>query len=160
MPPLVVVTISVLCIAALLLWRMFQSRGRLQSRLRRTPVRTPDRRRTIVPTLPAVPAASPAAIPEEEPLSCAFPVRGLQPGGPGAGALETILRRVAGVTTVYVSPVTALAYLAYLPSQVSEEQLAKVISDGGYMAEDGANRFDWQHRVRGPADGVPLVAIP
>ena len=59
--------------------------------------------------------------------------------------LPAVLRRLIGVTTVYVSPVTALAYLDYLPAQVTEEELVQAIGRQGYRVGDRAHRFDWRH---------------
>src|SRR5581483_1802803 len=66
------------------------------------------------------------------PSARAFPVAGLPSGRAGAGALEALLRQVAGVSRAYVSPVTALAYVDYFPAQVTEEQLVGVIERRGY----------------------------
>jgi hypothetical protein len=81
-----------------------------------------------------------------EPITRAFPLRGVPPSRTAAAALEQLLRRVRGVTTAYVSPVTALAYLAYLPAQVTEQQLAQVMRRDGYRVGRAAQRFDW-HRA-------------
>ena len=97
------------------------------------------------PTAPAVPDAPPAAFSAPQPVAWAFPVQGLPPGRETSAALEAVLRRVIGVTTVYVSPVTALAYLDYLPAQVTEEELVQAIGRQGYRVSDRAHRFDWRH---------------
>jgi hypothetical protein len=50
---------------------------------------------------------------------------------------------------VYVSPVTALVYLDYLPAQVTEDELVEAIQRQGYRVGDAARRFDWRHAAQG-----------
>ena len=83
------------------------------------------------------------------PVARAFPVHGLPAGRDTAATLEGMLRWLSGVTTAYVSPVTALAYLDYLPAQVTEEELVQAIGRQGYRVGDRAHRFDWRHAQRG-----------
>jgi copper chaperone CopZ len=75
----------------------------------------------------------------------AFPVHDLPPGRASAAVLEGLLQHVAGVTRAYVSPVTALAYVDYVPAQVTEEQLVGAMRRGGYQVGGDAQRFDWRH---------------
>ena len=99
---------------------------------------------------PAVPDAPPAAVVSAPaPVARAFPVHGLPAGRDTAAALEGMLRRLSGVTTAYVSPVTALVYLDYLPAQVTEEELVQAIGRQGYRAAHPVHRFDWRHAQHG-----------
>ena len=93
-----------------------------------------------------------------EPIARAFAVDGLPPGPAAPVALAGLLRRLAGVTGAYVSPVTALAYLDYWPAQVSEDELVQAIQGAGYAVGAAAPRFDWRHR-RGVI-GVDAVPLP
>jgi copper chaperone CopZ len=87
------------------------------------------------------------AVTPAEPRAWAFPIHDLPPAC--AAALEGILHRVTGVTGVYVSPVTALAYVDYWPAQVSEDDLVHTIQRAGYGVGAAAQRFDWRHRRGG-----------
>ena len=98
---------------------------------------------------PAAPVAPPAAVRAPEPVARAFPVHGLPPGRDAAVALEGVLRRLIGVTTAYVSPVTALAYLDYVAEQVTEDELVQAITRHGYRVGDAVHRFDWRHLQQG-----------
>lgn len=100
---------------------------------------------TAVPFAPPSPD-SPDSAPT--PLARAFPVHGLSQSRDAAAALEGVLRRLAGVTAVYVSPLTAFAYVDYFAAQVSEEQIVDAIRGDGYTVGDSARRFDWRHVPR------------
>ena len=95
-------------------------------------------------TADAEPLAGTAGTPE--PSARAFSVSGLGTGGEDARALERRLRGLPGVAAVHVSPRTALAYVDFVPAQVTEEQLADAIRDAGYQVSATAQRFDWRHR--------------
>jgi hypothetical protein len=97
-------------------------------------------------TVPSAPIpAAPKAVAAPEPVARAIPVHGLPSGRDAARALEGKLRQLAGVTAVYVSPVTGLVYLDYLPAQVREEALVQAIERDGYHVGDASHRFDWRH---------------
>jgi hypothetical protein len=98
-----------------------------------------------IPFAPPVPD-NPDRVPE--PLSRAFPVHGLSQNRDAATALETALRRLAGVVTVYVSPLTSFAYVDYFAAQVTEDQIVDAIRSDGYTVGDVARRFDWRHVPR------------
>lgn len=98
----------------------------------------------VVP-LPTVAGAVPLPVPR----SRAFPLVGVLPSHAAARSLEQLLRHLAGVTVVYVSPVTALVYLEYLPEEVAEDELVAAIQHQGYRVGDAAHRFDWRHAAHG-----------
>lgn len=100
---------------------------------------------TAVPFAPPVPD-NPDRVPE--PLSRAFPVHGLSQSRDAATALEGALRRLAGIASVYVSPLTAFVYVDYFAAQVSEDQIVETIKSDGYTVGDAARRFDWRHVPR------------
>ena len=72
-------------------------------------------------------------------------MQGLSTGAAAARALQATLRRLRGVSRAYVSPVTALAYVSYVPDEVTEAQLVDAIRSDGYDVADAACRFDWRH---------------
>jgi len=115
----------------------------------------PRRRGPLTPI--RVPSPPASVVPVAEPIARAFAVYGMPPGPAAPVALTGLLRRLAGVASAYVSPVTALAYLDYLPAQVSEDELVQAIQGAGYAVGAAAQRFDWRHRrgVMG-VDAVPL----
>lgn len=112
----------------------------------------------ISPARPPAPVAAPLrseAVAEPEPNAVAIPVTGLAAGSTGAQALEQLLQRIDGVTSAYVSPVTALAYVNFFPERVSEAGLVEAILNGGFGAGPNAQRFDWRH-----SNGIePLSAM-
>ncbi|MHB8574047.1 MAG: heavy-metal-associated domain-containing protein [Dehalococcoidia bacterium] len=79
---------------------------------------------------------------ESTPL--AFPIDGLNGSREAAGALEAVLRQLAGVIRAYVSPITALAYIDFQPAQLSEEQLVGAIAGAGYNVDVHHRRFAWR----------------
>lgn len=62
----------------------------------------------------------------------ALPIVGLSCGGGGALSIERVIKRLPGVTTVYVNPMTDIAYVDYVPAQVSPVQIARAIRELGY----------------------------
>jgi copper chaperone CopZ len=115
---------------------------------RRAPLRSRSSGRTGPPATPAPSVAAPRTLDPvrfPESVARAFPVHGLPAGRDAAAALERVLRGLAGVTKVYVSPVTALAYLDYLPAEVTEDALVQAMQRQGYGVGDAARRFDWRH---------------
>lgn len=93
----------------------------------------------------SAPPDEPPAVSAPEPVARAFPVVGLPRSRAATAALEGMLRRLAGVSAAYVSPVTTLAYLTYLPGGVTEEQITQAIRRDGYRVGDAAHWFDWRH---------------
>jgi hypothetical protein len=129
------------------LTRLYGSR-RARIRLREQawrPVPTGER----VP--PAVaPVVAPAAGPATgvEYRSRALPIEGTLLSPAAARGLEQLLRCTRGVLTAYVSPVTALAYVEYQPSVLSDAELADTLGDAGFCASDAARWFPWRHADR------------
>lgn len=137
-------------ILALLGWRVARVIAHRAARRRRTPPVSTPRASTSDPAIPVVPNVTTSSVPVStvsapEPIARAFPVYGLGASRDAALALERMLRHLTGVTAVYVSPRTALAYLDFFPAQVTEEQLAQSIRGGGYQVGDASHRFDWRH---------------
>jgi hypothetical protein len=134
----------------LLNWWSFRTVSRRLAKKRHglaTPAGEQARHPNAMPSVPSAvePIATDGVIIGAEPIARAFPIQGFPQGLGSAGVLEGLLRHMAGVTRAYVSPVTALAYVDYLPAQVTEEQLVGVIRGGGYLVGDEAHRFDWRH---------------
>jgi hypothetical protein len=130
-------------------WWLLRTVSRYVARQRRASLMSTTEARAGHPTVPAGPIATHSAVSAPEPVARAFPVHGLPPSRDSAVALEGMLRRLVGVTAVYVSPVTALAYLDYLPALVTEEQLVQAIRRDGYRVGDESHRFDWRHVQQG-----------
>lgn len=143
-----VLTLTILILVGLAVYRAYLRYGDR----RRTP-RPPGTNRaensrptqTAALFAPSVPD-NPDRVPE--PLSRAFPVRGRAQSRVAAATLESVLRRLAGVASVYVSPLTAFAYVDYFAAQVSEDQIVETIKSNGYAVGDAARRFDWRHVPR------------
>ncbi|HLZ71326.1 MAG TPA: heavy metal-associated domain-containing protein [Dehalococcoidia bacterium] len=74
----------------------------------------------------------------------ALPVLGIESNSDRARALEAVLRRLQGVVRAYVSPFTALAYVDYHATQISEAQLVGAIAGAGYRVDDRQRRFPWR----------------
>lgn len=147
----------VIAVLVLVNWWAYNARARSRARRQATLTFGARPRRGGPPTLFRAPAPVASAGPAAEPIARAFAVYGLPPGPAAPAALTGLLRRVAGVASAYVSPVTALAYLDDLPAQVSEDELVQAIQEAGYTVGAAAQRFDWRHRrgVMG-VDAVPL----
>jgi hypothetical protein len=144
MPPVALIVILVV----LNLWAL-RAVSRYRAARRRPTASSPDRRQlhqpaTVTAALATDSGDEPCAAHAPQASARAFPVHGLPPGPASAGVLEGLLRHVTGVTRAYVSPVTALAYVDYLPAQVTEEQLVGAIRGGGYRVGAAAQRFDWR----------------
>lgn len=143
---LLILTILILVgVAAYRAYRHYSGRRRVPR------LRTPERVETSGPALTESRFAPP--VPDRtdrvpEPLARAFPVQGLDHSRPAAAGLESVLRRLAGVASVYVSPLTALAYVDYFPAQIAEDQIVEAIKTNGYMVGDAHRRFDWRHVPR------------
>lgn len=132
-----------LLLVVLVPWWAFRTRRRGRARPRAAA--PPSTGSTFIPgSVRSTPAT---AVPPAEPRAWACPIHGLPPAC--AAALEGILHRVTGVSGVYVSPVTALAYVAYWPAQVSEDDLVHTIQRAGYAVGAAAQRFDWRQRRSG-----------
>jgi copper chaperone CopZ len=146
----------VIAVLVLVNWWAFRARARSRARRQATLTFGARPRRGGPPTLSRAPApaASASAGPAAEPIARAFAVYGLPPGPAAPVALTGLLRRLAGVASAYVSPVTALAYLAYWPAQVSEDELVQAIQGAGYAVGAAAQRFDWRHRRAAPVAAV------
>ena len=82
----------------------------------------------------------------------ALPVYSLGCGGGATGTIERLLRRVPGVTRVYVNPATEMAYVEYDGQLCDERQLAGVLERAGY--DDAPARRSVVER-RPPAAGTP-----
>jgi hypothetical protein len=135
--------VIILVVAA---WAAYRNLPRYLARRRRglfLPAGGPSVSRLPAPAVP-VPTPGVESVVVET-VARAFPVQGLPRSRDTAVALEKMLRRVAGVTAAYVSPLTALAYLDYHPMQVTEEQIAQAILSAGYQVGDASRRFDWRH---------------
>ena len=152
MPNLIVVIILtlVLTLGCIALVRVIPLLAHVQARRRRAARIAAPARRVHQPPVPAAPTvprgpADVAAVPAPEPVARAFPMQGVPLSREAAAGLEGMLRGMAGVTGAYVSPVTALAYLDYLPARVTAEQLAAAIRDEGYQVGDPSHWFDWRH---------------
>lgn len=48
------------------------------------------------------------------------------------GTIEGVLRRIPGVTRVYVNPITEMAYVEYDQERCNERELAGVLTHAGY----------------------------
>jgi hypothetical protein len=143
--------LAIILLGIVVLWRVVPAVARLLARRRRPLLRSPAAASAGAPPAPVAPSAAISAGPSvradraAEPTARAFPVDGLGAGDAAARALEGRLRCLAGVTGVYVSARTALAYLDFLPAVVTEEQLAQAIQHAGYQVSDASRRFDWRH---------------
>lgn len=79
-----------------------------------------------------------------EALPLTVSVDGLAGSADQAGRLEATLRQMRGVIRAYVSPMTALAYVDYLPGIVAEVDLIGAIVGAGYRAGSPERRFAWR----------------
>ena len=61
-----------------------------------------------------------------------LPIEGLGVGGGGALTVERALMRASGVTWVFVSPPTEMAFVEYDPAVTSPQELAAVIEGVGF----------------------------
>jgi hypothetical protein len=151
----IMLSFGVLTLMLVVNWQLFRRLSRyLAARRRAAP--PPSVAKTAVRA--QTPATSPSTDPVEqvpEPSALAFPVQGLAPGYASARTLEALLQRLHGVTSAYVSPVTALAYIKYFPEQVTEEQLVAAMVGGGCSVDALAQRFDWRHS----SGAEPLAAM-
>jgi hypothetical protein len=146
-------TLAVIAIIVLVSVPASRLIARFVPRWRRVPLMSMSRARSANPPASsadgvATPRA-PAAVSALEPVARAFLVHGLPPSRTAAVALERILRSVVGVTAVYVSHVTALVYLDYLPAQVTEDEIVEAMQCEGYRVGDASHRFDWRHAQQG-----------
>lgn len=138
-PALAVLAILVLVgVVALRLRPRLMARGR-----RAAPVGAV--RSSAAPAAPVGSGFATPAVDERAGLTArAFPVYGLPSGRETAAPLERMLGRLDGVTAVYVSPVTAFAYVDFRTAEVTEEQIAQAIRHGGYEVGAAERRFDWR----------------
>jgi hypothetical protein len=143
--------LAIILLGIVVLWRVVPAVARLLAQRRRPLLRSPRQTSNGTPSAPVAPSAASSAGPSvradraPEPVARAFPVAGLGGGHDAAHALEGRLRCLAGVSGVYVSARTALAYVDFLPAVVTEEQLAQAIQHAGYQVSDASRRFDWRH---------------
>jgi hypothetical protein len=79
-----------------------------------------------------------------EVLPLTVTVDGLAGSADRAWTLQCALRQMPGVIRAYVSPRTALAYVDYLPSLVTELDLLGVIVAAGYRTGAPERRFAWR----------------
>jgi copper chaperone CopZ len=125
-------------------WRLSGVRRARRGRVwPRTP---PVDRSPSVPPAPLVALGLPVPAQDAETSARAFPVDGLPASPERLRALQAILRRLAGVTQAYVSPVTALVYVQYTPTAITPTDVADAIRRAGYRVADETRWFDWQHR--------------
>jgi hypothetical protein len=146
MPNLAVIALFILSVC------LFHLASRVIARRRQMRWRSRHDASTTLPTALAVIVTPPtlvAAVQLPVLRSRAFPLVGVRPSRAAAGSVEQLLRHLAGVTAVYVSPVTALVYLDYLPAQVTEDELVQAIQHEGYRVGDAAHRFDRRHAAHG-----------
>ncbi len=61
-----------------------------------------------------------------------LPILGLSCAGGGALTLERVLRRLPGVTWVYVNPATEMAYVEYSPDQIMLDDVARAVESAGF----------------------------
>jgi hypothetical protein len=137
--------LAVLALLVLFSVVLYRAVVRFKARRRRVPLVAMGGARTGAWSAPAVSTPPPVVVEAVESVARAFPVYGLPLRREATIALENTLRRLAGVTAVYVSPVTAFAYIDYLSAEVTEEQLVQAIRRDGYQVGDEARRFDWRH---------------
>lgn len=64
-----------------------------------------------------------------------LPVIGLSLGGCGALTLEREIRRLPGVSEVYVNPAIENAYVDYDPEHITQARIAGKIRELGYETE-------------------------
>lgn len=81
--------------------------------------------------------------PESEMAPLTLSIGGLAGSPDRAGVLSAKLRQLRGVIRAYVSPFTALAYVDYCPSLVSEGELIGAITGAGFSA-GAPERFAWR----------------
>lgn len=154
--------LQILALSALLLlinWWLFRARATRAQRQAHQPhppvAPVSEQRPQALPETPAA-ATTDDTVPAPAFVTRAFPVIGFVPPlRDHAGALELELQQLEGVAMAYVSPVTALAYLDYLPDQVTEEQLVQCIERAGYGVGAATQRFDWR-RAPAPAGTARL----
>lgn len=149
-------TVALAALLLLISWWLFRFLATLAQRRAQQPrapgPSAPAQRPSALVEAPAD-SATHSLVPVPAFVTRAFPVSGLLPPvREHARALEVLLQQREGVTTAYVSPVTALAYLDYLPGRVTEDQLVQSIERAGYGVGDAAQRFDWRH--------APALAVP
>ena len=67
-------------------------------------------------------------------------IYGLTCRGGGSLVVERAIMRVEGVRSVYVNPVTEMAYVEYDPSRCTSEQLTAAVEQSGFRTETPTRR--------------------
>jgi energy-coupling factor transporter ATP-binding protein EcfA2 len=95
----------------------------------------------------------PPQVPEAAQLVA--PIAGIRGDARRARALRELLGALEGVHHAFVSPVTGLAYVEYLPERLTVARLTQAVEDAGYQPGDGAQRLDWRRPQRPEVAGRP-----